>query len=807
MQHHVVSRLLDGLGDWWQPPVALAALAGLVAVMLWLVHRDTRELSRPLAILLGLLRLSAVATVIVALLDLERIAEHEIVLPSRVAVLVDSSASMSLVDPIAVDPEAVPTTAREPGGPQPLDAAALDRSARSVEALSAGGLLAALGSRHEVSLWRFDADVEPVTTIPLASDPSTEWHAALAARGAETRLGEAVLRILDREPAGSLAGIVVLSDGGNNAGLDPLAAAAAAARADVTIDVLGIGSEILPANVRVADLIAPARVFPGDGFAVTAHLQAQGLEGQRVEVELRERPAETDGRAGATEAGRLLATRDAVLAADGDLAAVRFDVEGLVAPGSRTLTVQVRPPASDRAAEDDTQSTGIEVVDRVTQVLLIASGPGREYQFMRNVLDRDPSFAVDVLLGTAAEGISQDARRILAAFPPADEPLAEYDAVVAIDADWLTIGPAGWSRLERWVSQGAGGLVLMAGGIQMESWLSDPRTEPIRGLFPVQLRRPEQMSLGGAAGRETPLAVEFTRAGLEAEFLWLADSRAASAAVWSEFPGVYACYPADELKPGGTAYAEAAPAGGLTGESRPVWLAGQHYGAGSVFYAGSSELWRLRGIDDATYERLVTQILRHVSQGRLAQVGGRARLLVDRDRHPVGSTVQVRVVFAAEPPAVRPPACRVTGPAGTTLLVPLSASADRPDTLLGGFVASREGAWRIELDTLPGETDRLTRSIQAELPDRELARPRLDRPLLEELAARTGGRAWFPVPGAWRAADSLALATALPDRSRREYEAGVADSAFKQRLNTILLLVGSSCLCLEWIIRRFVKLA
>ncbi len=804
VQHHVVSRLLDGLGDWWQPPVALAALAGLLAIMLGLFRRDTRELPRPLVILLGLLRLAAVATVIVALLDLERIAEHEIVLPSRVAVLVDSSASMALVDPVSA---ATAETARPPDRPAVAATPRLDRAARSLETLAAGGLLAALGSRHEVSLWRFDADVEPVTTIPLASEPSGEWQASLAARGAETRLGEAVLRILEREPVASLARIVVLTDGGNNAGLDPLAAASAATRAGVAIDVIGIGSETLPANVRVADLIAPARVFPGDGFPVTAHLQAQGLEGQRVEVELREQASATDGRSGATEAGRLLATRDAVLAADGDLVALRFDVAGLVTPGSRTLTVQVRPPATDRAAEDDIQSTGIEVVDRVTQVLLIASGPGREYQFMRNVLDRDPSFAVDVLLGTAAEGISQDARRILAAFPPADEPLAEYDAVVAIDVDWLAIGPAGWSRLERWVSQGAGGLMLIAGGIHMESWLSDPRAEPIRGLFPVQLRRPEQMSLGGMAGRETPLPLEFTRAGLEAEFLWLADSRATSAAVWSEFPGVYACYPADELKPGGTSYAEAAPAGSPAGEPGRIWLAGQYYGAGSVFYAGSSELWRLRGIDDATYERLVTQILRHVSQGRLAQEGSRARLLVDRDRHAVGSTVQVRVVFAAERPAIRPPACRVTGPAGETVLVSLTAAADRSDTLLGGFVASREGTWRIELDPPPGESERLSRSIQAELPDRELARPKLDRPLLEQLAARTGGRTWFPAPGAWHASDSTALAAALPDRSRREYEAGVADATFKQRLNTILLAVGSSCLCLEWIIRRFAKLA
>ena len=57
------------------------------------------------------------------------------------------------------------------------------------------------------------------------------------------------------------------------------------------------------------------------------------------------------------------------------------------------------------------------------------------------------------------------------------------------------------------------------------------------------------------------------------------------------------------------------------------------------------------------------------------------------------------------------------------------------------------------------------------------------------------------------ATDAEALAAALPDRSRREYETGRADPSFKQQLNTVLLAVGCSCLCLEWIVRRLAKLA
>jgi hypothetical protein len=632
----------------------------------------------------------------------------------------------------------------------------------------------------------------------------------VAARGYETRLGEALAAVAEREPSGLLAGVVVLTDGGNNAGLDPLASAARLARAGVEIMPLGLGSDVLPTNVRVADLIVPARVFPDDAFAVTAYLQAQGLEGKRAQVELLERPAGDEPAAGAP--GRVIDTLEATLAADGELVAVRFDVPGLPTPGGRTLTVRMAALAGDSTPGDDSQGAGIEVVDRVTRVLLMTGGPGREYQFMRSVLHRDRSFAVDVLLGTAAPGMSQDSRRILEAFPPSDEALAEYDAVVAIDYDWRLVEPAGWTRLERWVARESGGLFLIAGGIHMDGWLGDPRSTPLRGLFPVELQQPGQLPLAGPGGEEEPMPLEFTRDGAEAEFLWLASGGEASRVIWGEFPGIYSCFPAERVKPGATVYARVARMGATAGEPRRVFLAGQFYGSGSVLYAGSGELWRLRGVADAAYERLVAQLVRHISQGRLARGSQRARLLVDRDRHPVGGSVQVRLALADESlfaaAAARPPACRAVGPGGAVIPVALAAAPDRPGTLEGGFVAGREGNWRIEVDPAAGLAEEpLVKRIQVQLPDRELARPRLDRPLLEQLAARTGGTARFPAPGGWSAAEAADLAASFPDRSRREYETGAADDRFKQRLNTALLAVGCGCLCVEWIIRRLVKLA
>jgi len=798
VDHRIVSRLVEGFDAWWQPPAAVAAAVLLTGFVITINRRDTAELAGPLRWLLATLRLLTVAVVAIACLDLQRIAEHEVVMPSRVSVLVDTSGSMSL--------------------PAATGEGQASRVEQAREILEAGGLLLALRRRHEVSVWRFDADAEPLTVLPRtgqdndspAADtgPPSDWQAATVARGFETRLGEALATAVEREPASVLAGVVVLTDGGNNAGIDPLSVADRLAAAKVATLTVGIGSETLPANVRIADMIAPARVFPGDTFTVTAYLQAQGREGERVAVELRE-TAGPPGGPGRPGDGRLIDTREARLAADGELVAIRFDVPGLATAGSRSLSIRAVPAKPDRNTDDDSQTVAVEVVDRVTRVLLMAGGPSREYQFLRNVLHRDASFEIAVLLGTAAAGMSQDAHRILDVFPPSDEALAAYDAVVAIDYDWGAVDPAGWTRLERWVARESGGLVFVAGGIHMDDWLGDPRATPLRGLCPVEFRRPGQLPLGGGGSREEPLPLDFTADGGDAEFLWLAPGRDRSRSVWAEFPGVYACFPAERAKPGGTVYARVSPAGGA-GEDRRIYLAGQLYGGGNVLYVGSGELWRLREIDEACYERLMPQLVRHVSQGRLMRGTQRVRLLVDRDRHPVGGTVQLRLVMADEPrlAAGRPPVCRAIGPDETTVTVPLEAEPDRPGTLQGSFVAGREGAWRIEVEPAAGLTEQpLVHRIQVQLPDRELVRPRLDRPLLEQLASRTGGVARFPKPADWSPALAAELAATLPDRSRREYETGPPDADFKRQLNTVLLAAGVGFLCLEWVIRRLAKLA
>ena len=68
-------------------------------------------------------------------------------------------------------------------------------------------------------------------------------------------------------------------------------------------------------------------------------------------------------------------------------------------------------------AQDNERSFGVNVFDRPTRVLLVAGGPMRDYQFVRNLLFRHKSFDVDVFLQTGTRGTSQESNQLLYSFP------------------------------------------------------------------------------------------------------------------------------------------------------------------------------------------------------------------------------------------------------------------------------------------------------------------------------------------------------------------------------------------------------
>ncbi|MES2791232.1 MAG: hypothetical protein V4719_16575 [Planctomycetota bacterium] len=786
----------------WQG-LAIAAVA-IALVVGWGYRRDTQGLHWFWRLFLLLLRMGVLASLGVIALDPQERTETSQVRPSRVALLLDTSVSMSF-----------PEKTSQSGTPANA-APEQTRSDALIKLLQNSTLLEDLRRTHDVGVYGFDSKLRhiqnfnkrgtapttgaPASPTPVTPEPVVDWTTSLHPQGTETRLGEALLQLIREVSGETLSGVAVVTDGQSNAGVEVASARDAATSAKVRLIPIGVGGTDRPINVQIASTQAPTHVHQGDGFSITAFVQGQGLAGKNVQVELLSKMEVDGGPMAVTQ------TKDVTLLEDGVPATVVFDYQPTDS-GRRMFNIRIKPPAGVRelTQEDNEKALPpVEITERKTKVLLIAGGPMRDYQFTRNLLFRDPGIELDVWLQTGRTGISQEASKLLFDFPATDAELFQYDVIVGFDPDWKLIPGAGREALSKWVFQHAGGLVLIAGDVFTSELASaNADFQGIRSLYPVVLaadlfdfdQRSEEF--------QQPWPIEFTRPGVEAEFLQIDETPAASAQVWKQFAGVYRCYPTTKAKDGATVYAYFSDRRSADENGKPILLAGQFFGAGRVLYLGSPELWRLRAVDEKYFERYWIKSIREVGQGRLLRGTNRGVLLLERQTYSLGATVQIRANLLDQQfkeLAVPYVDLEVVDPRGKRSVPPLRLQADktRAGQFQGTITANLPGRYRLELP-IPESTEQVIQYIQVEVPNLEFVKPEQDAAQLQRLATTELGGKYLPFDSAVKDLPAL-----LPDRSTTKIQFDVPRALWDQQW-VLYLLVG--LLSAEWLTRKLLKLA
>lgn len=690
------------------------------------------------------------------------------------------------------------------------------RSLWQWQAPTASELIAAMPQRADNTESSLVADSAGSTGGGPAAAP---WREHLAPTGTQTRLGDSVQTILQQEPATSLAGIVLVTDGQNNAGIDPLRAAAQAAAAGVPLLPIGLGDTQSPQQLQLVEVEAPRRVFPGDPFKLSGLLQAIGLAGRDVSVSLRRWPTDRQEPEGGPRQG-LDQQRSVRLEEDELLLSIPLEVQP---PEVGNWTYELEVVANDIAgpAGRSRQTVEVQVVEPRSRLLIVAGGPTREYQFARNLFYRDQNIQSHVWLQTATEGVSQEAQELLTSFPETLADLSEYDCILAFDADWSKLTAAQMSNLERWVGEQAGGLILIAGSVHTPSWIGSRDSgqsyrRVLQGLAPVVLdSRGGRLVSMGRLESETPWPLTITEDGRRSQLFDISEDASRSEQLWSQFSGVYsyvACY---DAKPGASVLATYSdPAARLAGEP-PIYLASQFYGAGRVLFQSGGEMWRLRELSEPAFDTYYVQQVRWASQGRLLRDSDRGLLLVDKPQALVGDQVLVRALLkdAQFQPLLEPQVdARLIDPSGrsrTLRLLPLPDSA-QPGVYTSQLPAQRVGNYLIELP-LGGLASQevLTANVRVRLPTLEIQRPQRNDSLLQELADRTGGE-YFPSPDAALAVgpDRLCqLAARIDSKQQVTFLPGAPDRTFQLKLHTLLMVLIATALSLEWLIRRLCRLA
>ncbi len=832
----------------------LGSVAILVVLTIRTALRDSRFLKmRDRAILL-MPRILVLALVLLIVLNPQRRTQLSRIEKSRVGILLDTSLSMAWPagDPVvsgkalAAGEEAQQATTPTASAPSLTDAAQT-RAAAAVKSLIASGVLSELSKSHAVSIYTFDSslagpwaivsedavrfvDVElekgsdpetqkgqiPFQTATVSLDQQTQaagsmitdpaalekWNSIIQPRGAETRIGESLYQLIGQISGRTLSGVVVISDGRSNTGLDVEPARVRAERSGTRLITVGVGSQKPQMNLWVAGMQSPTDVHQGDPFDITVMLQGTASIGHQATVRLFEQSSGGDGKD-----RRQIAEKTIELGEDAIPSSVRFSQQ-LTVPGNYDFTARIESTAgsSEMTLDDNERRRTIEVTDRRMKVLVISSGPMRDYQFVRNTLFRHSGVESDVWLQSVTDEnigfVSQEAKQLLTKFPATEAELFEYDVVVAFDPDWSRLSAEQQTFLNRWVSEHAGGLVLIAGEIFTPRLAQEPETyREISVLYPVLLNRmvPE-LQLSQRA--DEPWPITLTPEGRATEFLKIADETGnASVDLWQTFKGIYRSYPVRGVRDGAVVLLEYGNPRARTEQGQPPFLASQFYGTGRTIFIGSAETWRLREISPQGHQRFWTSLIREVGQGRRSRGNARGLLLLDRTEVAPGQPVNVRTQLydaRLQPLITESVPLTITDAEGRTLLMPDRLHGDSRGA--GQYVASfrppAPGSYRISVP-VPESSDVLQASIDVVLPNLESQNPTLNTELLTSLTRDTQGR--------YLAVSELAtLPTLLPDQSQPV----VVDEQLRtlwDRRWLMFLMVG--LLAFEWIMRRVWRLS
>lgn len=649
-----------------------------------------------------------------------------------------------------------------------------------------------------------------------------DWAKSLQPTGLETRIGDAIVQLVNKERGGPFAGILLVSDGANNEGTAPIDAARMAREIGARILTVGLGSDVQPESVRIVDLEAPAKAYPGDQFQIRGYLQGFGMPNKFVTLQIASGVMNEDG--SFKEESIDLASEPIRLGEDGEVIPVDFQITPDKV-GTRAYQLRISSASETDLDKSDNQKTvKVQIVHQRNRVLLLAGGPTREYRFLRNQLFRDKDVELHVLLQTGERGISQESDELLFDFPSDPAELFEgYDCIVAFDPDWSKLSRQQIELLERWVSEKAGGLIVIAGPIYYtQNWQSLGRENKsfdstainiIKDLHPVTFFRINPNS-ESKFGSKTPHKVILTPEGKKTEAIRLDSSADVSNRIWERFPGVYGYYTVKDAKPGAAVWAEVDGGATSLGGKSPIYMASQFYGAGRVVFLGSGEIWRLRSMGVGYFETFYTKLIRYASQGRLSRDSSRGLLLVSADRVSLGETVDVRAFLtdAQHNPLTEPQIdAIVVHPDGSQQSLMLRQLPEFEEgQYVGQFTPLKDGQYRVEV-MLPGGGDDslLTREVRARIPDREIANPRRDDAVLTALSSETGGKSIVGINDLMKSDQLPALVgpDALPPRDMFTALPDLTDRTFQQMLRGWLMAFIVLALSVEWIQRRFAKLA
>ena len=719
-----------GLGRGGDRLFFLLVFAVAAAFLLrWLYQRDGRGLTPRIRSVLVGLRWLALMGLVAMLLEPMLVTEKTDHLPTNLLVLSDASTSMDLKDAYesGVQSEQLLAKLRY----ATLSELQSQTRKQLVDRVVELGLLdsLAMGGDRRVFFHPF-AD-----RLYKAKDGE---EAVLDGEFGFTAIGSAMEQVLAAYQGTPLAGVLLVSDGQNNAGADPERAANLLSRARVPVHVLAAGTASATRNVAVLGIDVPQVVFVRDPIELRVLVEARGLPNTNVQVHLERR------REGGTY--ETVGSQTVSLPADESIVEAVFK-ETHSDPANFEYRARVDEEPLELNTGDNAAVATVQVIRQRLKVLLIAGQAFPEIQFLINTLMRDPGVDLSSWLQSADPEYQQKGNTLLARMPATESELFAYDAVILYDPDLDDFPPGLISAFPKFVGEAGGGLVYVAGEASTDRLFARKFSsgDALLSLLPVT-RDPGFFRVRS----ETRLAATtawrpLVESRVESDPIFRFDDDVGNnRKILQNLPATYWHFPVDREKPGATVLARHSDPRMSNQYGRHVVAATQPFGPGRTLWIGLDSTYRWRFLGEQIYDGFWARVVDRVGRGKLLGGSFPFALSTDRTSYAPGSVVRLRARFRnPEDREVGTLTAEVEAADGTMETVPLVPIANDPSLLEGSFRVKSMGLHGVRVwpGGSSGELARpATAAFKVELPALELARPSQDLATLTAVAKATGGR-------------------------------------------------------------------
>jgi hypothetical protein len=344
--------------------------------------------------------------------------------------------------------------------------------------LSAEGLnlLGRIQERHRVDASAFDTELQPIPDRDEPADPSQSQRL--------TDLGVPLRRAASLHRNQHVLGLILFSDGRHTWGESPDSALAEMTAAGIPVYPVIAGSRNAPADLAVVSAQAQATTaFVGSVVPIDIVVRATGWPAGQIRVAL----SSTDAQDAPTSGAWIAISHPGGDATYPVSLKVKLDRVGTV-----TQTVRVEGDgAMDRVPGNNRRLVRMIAIKDKAKVLLIDGEARWEFHYLHTALGRDAAIDLrSVVFRQPRVGTLNDDERKKAGLPALTMPgdrniLPAYDCIILGDVELGQLAPEWRDRLEKYVAESGGTLIVVAGKRAMPAEYVTLSRDPLRRLLPV----------------------------------------------------------------------------------------------------------------------------------------------------------------------------------------------------------------------------------------------------------------------------------------------------------------------------------